>query len=147
MAKLTNIGSDELSNILTQISSGVEEYAEEILEEAAKIAVKKVKESTIKHGHVDSGEMFKNIGASKIKRNKDGKPYIQIMSFKKSGQGKQQRDNAYKALWLNYGTSHKGKKRIVGDRFWDKGIEAAEKELESKAEQIHEKFLKSKGEI
>lgn len=139
MADFTYSGLDSLMSQLDYAAKL--DISEEMLYQGADIIVDRVKDNIIRAGHVRTRKMLDNVKYKrKIKKGKDGVPYVSIASMKKDGQGKEARFNAYKAFWANYGTSNQ-----IATHFWDKAEMEAEPEIEKAGNELIEKYYKEKG--
>lgn len=142
MADLQTRGIDKLIAALGGLGTIGEEVAEDLLFTSGDILVDHIKKQIVEKDHIDTGSMLKNVTfRRKIKPTKNGNgKYISVLSLKKSGQGKQARQNAYKAFWANYGT-----KKQKGTRFWSIAVKQSQPQIEAAQEKIIKNFIQEKG--
>lgn len=137
MASFEVGGIQQAEAMLNELASIPDDYAETLLFDGGEILARHIRTEAMRAGHVDTGSMVKGI---KLKRkvviDKDGVKYVTISAVGSSRRKDKSMGNAQKAFWANYGTS-----KQPGTRFWDKGEQAAEKEMQqvfdNKMDQIY----------
>lgn len=137
MANVEMDGIQQVETVLNKLASIPEEEAQTLLFDGGEILARHIRTEAMRAGHVDTGSMVKGIRVKrKIVIDKDGAKYVTISAVGSSRRRNQTMGNAQKAFWANYGTS-----KQPGTRFWDKGEQAAEKEMQqvfdNKMDQIY----------
>lgn len=146
MANLEVEGLNEMAKIMSKLEGLPDEYAEELLTEGGNIIAKNIRNLAARFSHAFTGNMIASIKLNrKIGEDKYGAKFVTVEAGGTERRGKEKArsmSNGQKAFWANYGTS-----KQAGTRFWNKGEQAAEKEMQAvfdrKVEQIYlEKGIK-----
>lgn len=137
MANFEVGGIQQAEAMLNELTSIPDDYAETLLFDGGEILARHIRTEAMRAGHVDTGSMVKGIRLKrKVVIDKDGVKYVTISAVGSSRRKDKSMGNAQKAFWANYGTS-----KQPGTRFWDKGEQAAEKEMQqvfdNKMDQIY----------
>lgn len=144
MANLEVDGLNELADVLSKLDGFPDEYGEELLVEGGNIIAKNIKSFAARFGHSNTGRMISNIKLKrKLGEDKYGVKFVTVEAGGTERRGKKKprsMSNAQKAFWANYGTS-----KQAGTRFWNKGEQAAEKEMQTVFERKIAQIYLKKG--
>ena len=144
MANMEVDGLNELAKTLSKLYNFTDEYGTELLTEGGNIIAKNIKNSAARYGHSRTGRMIRNIQLKrKLSEDKYGTKFVTVEAPGTEPRGKKKprtMSNAQKAFWANYGTS-----KQAGTRFWNKGEQAADKEMQTVFERKIEQTYLEKG--
>lgn len=133
-----------IPNLIKQLESADlydDEVAQEMLFAGAETLSEEIRSQISRSGHIDSGEMQKNVGFKHKVSTKKGVKYLFINVF---GTDKDGVRNAEKAFVLNYGRQDRYG-AIVGSHYWNRARQKAEPEMIRKCEEIATNKLRQKG--
>lgn len=141
MANMEVGGIDQASEMLEKLANMPVEYGDDFLFDGGEIIARHIKAQAIRAGHKNTGSMLKGIRLKrKVLEDKDGTKYVTISAIGSSKRKNKTMGNAQKAFWANYGTS-----KQPGSRFWDKGEQDAEKEMQQTFERKMDQIYIQKG--
>lgn len=141
MAKIKISGADELMAKLTEVGQFDNELEKELLYAAGDIIVAEL-QRMVRTSGFRTAEYAKGVKYSKkIKKDKNGYPYISITAAGKNKHGERR---ATVLFVLNYGRAERYGK-IQGTYFWSKGVRDAQKKVDAELERILEEKLKERG--
>lgn len=141
MADIEIDGMDQTAAMLEKLEHLPEEFAENLLFDGGEILARHIKAQAIRAAHIDTGSMVKGIRLKrKVAEDKYGAKYVTISAVGSSRRKDKTMGNAQKAFWANYGTS-----KQPGSRFWDKGEQDAEKEMQQTFDRKMDQIYIQKG--
>lgn len=135
MAKITLDGIDDVIRTVTKLGAAADGMVDKMLNAgglAAKEKLQDVLEGS--HRHILTGSMHDNTGYT------DPKSYgsARQVTVYPRGKDKKGTSNALKGFVLNYGSPARG---IVGDAWFDYGVNAAEPQIESEMRRVFEENI------
>lgn len=130
-------GFDELIDDIERMGAGLDPVFEEMLDAGAKEIVKAWKVSVIKHKHIDTGQMLRNIESSKEESGESGQRIAEIFPRGNDPRGI---PHVSKAFYRHYGTSKK-----AGTHFIDTAEEEGNKAAFEAVSKIWDRFIKEGG--
>lgn len=135
MAKITLDGLDDVIDRLTKLGASADGIADKMLNAggyAAKEKLQDVLEGS--HRHILTGSMHDETGYTNPKTVGSAR---QTTVYPR-GKDKKGTSNALKGFVLNYGSPARG---IVGDAWFDYGVNAAEPQIESEMRRVFEENI------